>query len=228
MSMCECVLMSTVASSAHVVPAQQVALAGPLAARLRLHRLATRELLADALVDLLGLRPIEDLDQKISTGSKQLRNQSLERFEQTLLICAIAFANPAQLGRRIGEEHIAEPTQMIANLFANSGILDVTSQRDHVRVLERRLDGHQVHSHDATGRADRARCLLEPTAGPATQIHHPLTARENAMLPLQLSKLVDRPRAEALALCALVEVVFPIVSGDDYFTVLRIRTRPSL
>jgi hypothetical protein len=97
-------------------------------------------------------------------------------------------------------------------------ILEIPYKRDHVLIFEGRVNGHQIDPDHPAARTHRTRGLLKPAPGPAAEIHHPLTGSQNSVAPLKLGELVDRPRAEALALGALVEMVLAVVAGDGRAT----------
>jgi hypothetical protein len=69
-----------------------------------------------------------------------------------------------------------------------------------------------------TAGTDRTGGLLEPTSRPAAEIQH-------AVVPLEFGELVDRSRAKALALGALVEVVLAVVAGDGGYFFLAATAR---
>ena len=97
-------------------------------------------------------------------------------------------------------------------------VLEIPHKRDHVLIFEGRVDGYQIDPDYPAPRTHRTRGLLKPASGPAAEIHHPLPGSQNPVAPLKLGELVDRPRAEALALGALVEMVLAVVAGDGWAT----------
>jgi hypothetical protein len=55
---------------------------------------------------------------------------------------------------------------------------------------------------------------LQPATGPTPQIHHALTRVQQPVGLVDLRELIDRSRPKALALGALVEVVFAVIARN--------------
>lgn len=88
--------------------------------------------------------------------------------------------------------------------------------------MKGRIDGSQIHSYDDPPGTHRLRSDLQKATGPAAEIHHALARPQQPVLLLQIQELVGRARAVALALRALVEVVFAV--GTNPGAYFRLRT----
>ncbi len=143
---------------------------------------------------------------------QQLGDERLDGFQQLLLAGAVGGANAGELRRRIAQHHVCGAAKGIEDLLGDLGRGQVGAQHRNVRLPEGLVEPGEVHPHDAPVATHGAGGHLEPAARPAAEVHHVLPAPQQAVALLDLSELVGRPRAEALALGALMPAVLALVA----------------
>src|SRR5713101_5977068 len=133
---------------------------------------------------------MKHLDQGVTLGSQNLLRDSDRSPGEVDLPGMIHVPCPDDLGRKVRQENICEPTKLIEDLFLNFRVVNVGFHYVHIREWYRtdRLDVHPEHQTLWTNNLSRN---LQPSAWRASKVDHSLPFPDQIVSLGRLFELVS-------------------------------------